>query len=738
MGLFGSTKTYVSSVLYNLAGDVADRPNYLKTLTVGNVITNSKFSMAETLKTGYLHGPGIKLRSFFRWCQDNYDYIGMPEGHLGGVTESDLSDLEDAILGVDPGPVFIQALHFGIADYSFWADQWMLDNHPTLIDTAWVSDINETTGDITVTFEDTSTSTFTPTDFVGGAEYLYATYLLDDVTGIYIYRIGSGNPSLDSLAADEVPDPDGEYFPFIPIRLDNEFLSTTFEPDGYALAKKAYKKAGGGSFDDLIAKIEDNADLDDIDFAYVVYGVPLNTASNEGKEYLYRFFDRIRVGQIPDEIDITTYIGEMEDYNAEYSTYQEAQMEWVIGGKVGPRPTYPTTHRQTSPKSYITIRSTGDLDTNFHNKISWRFIGETTGVGLKEVGRVPGEIWLEDGGLAEQSLAEFTVDDLPFSTDFSEGDVFTISWQVDDDNWKMLTISGAKFENRIYNGKSVVIKPSEAFDDEDESGFLVPLHYETIREMSLINSTQLATQCAFVVFNCYEVVKTKWYQSFIFKIILVVVIIAITVLTGGVGASGIGLLGTNLAVGAALGLSGTLAVIAGAIANAIAAMIIMKIVTFGATKIFGEKLGAIIGAVVALVTLQVGTGLMNGMSLASTWGNLMSAANLIQLTNAVGTGVSGYIQASAMQTQQKTEELLETYNTRSKEISELFQQNIGYDRGVIDPMSLTDTMFGNFSESQAMFLSRTLMTGTDIAEMSMDMLNNFADYTLNLERPDNG
>jgi hypothetical protein len=43
--------------------------------------------------------------------------------------------------------------------------------------------------------------------------------------------------------------------------------------------------------------------------------------------------------------------------------------------------------------------------------------------------------------------------------------------------------------------------------------------------------------------------------------------------------------------------------------------------------------------------------------------------------------------------------------------------------------------FSVFWESQTAFLDRTLMTGSDIAEMSLDMLTNFTDLTLNTDLP---
>ena len=58
MGLFsGSKKTYVSSVVYNMAGPEENRANYLKTLVISNVISDHDTSMSNTITQGYLGGP---------------------------------------------------------------------------------------------------------------------------------------------------------------------------------------------------------------------------------------------------------------------------------------------------------------------------------------------------------------------------------------------------------------------------------------------------------------------------------------------------------------------------------------------------------------------------------------------------------------------------------------------------------------------------------------------------------
>lgn len=703
MGLFGGSKTYVSSVLYNLAGDEVDRPSYLKSTVMGAILypRNANMSFGGVIRESYIQGPGIQMRSFFRWAQDHYDDIGVPTGTLGGATQIDSEIVADAV-PVDPGHhADVSLVDYGTGDYSVWAEQWMLENHPDLIDTDWTSDISAG-GVITVTFEDTTTATFTPTDFELGSIYIYTLYNeitpavvgtgteeapeFPEVVGpdtIWIYKFGSGHTELDDMIIEGANN--GEYLPFIPIRINNQFLSETYEPAAYALAKKAYKRASRAKFDKLIEKIADNENLDDIDYAYVMYGVPLNVVEQASRQYLYRFFEKLRLSNT--------------ESNEEFVLWQEA------GGLVAP------------PTNSVRIKSTGTLDTNVNMNITWNSIAESTGEGEGKPGAKEGEYWLE----AEPGVGIL-------------GNRIKIWWQETETSWRALTVIGAKHDNLIYNNKSVTILATEALDDEEISGFLVPLHFGTVQEMSLIDRTQMGTACSYLVLNCYEVVKLKWYQTGIFKIIVFVAVVAITVVTAGAGAPLVGILGTAASVGAAIGLTGTLALIAGAIINAVVAMILMKLIMAGAVAIFGEKIGQIIGVIVSLVTLNVGQSIMNGASLATAWGSLMSASNIMQLTNAVTGGVTAYVQAGAAETLEAGHKLLEDSQRQIKELQEKFAREFGYGRATLDPLSLTDGSIGNALENEATFLSRTLMTGTDIAQMSHDMLTNFASLTLTLER----
>ena len=78
----------------------------------------------------------------------------------------------------------------------------------------------------------------------------------------------------------------------------------------------------------------------------------------------------------------------------------------------------------------------------------------------------------------------------------------------------------------------------------------------------------------------------------------------------------------------------------------------------------------------------------------------------------------------------KAQDVLEEYSRQSQVISSAFEENIGFGRGVIDPTTLGDSSWSLF-ESQDTFLQRTLMTGSDIAELSNSMISNFTELTIN-------
>jgi hypothetical protein len=717
MGFFSADKTVsVSSVVYNLAGDVTQRPNYLQGLVLRNVLSGTKLSIADSIIQGELAGPGIQLRAFYRWAAyqgepDHYRFIGMCSGSiqgLGTVSDALVTEAVSAAVTLDPNQeLTVDSATAGFADYSFWAERWMGENHPDLIESEWVATFAPGSAEITVTLEDGTVSTFVPEDYDTAASYLYAAYSIattnptydadgnqtgeETVQGppqVFIYRIGSGNADLDALAEDAKPL--GQFFPMIPVRINSNFLSPQYFNDAYREAKKAYKKlTNGGKFDELVDKVADNKDLDDIDYTYVSLGVSLNVIEKSCKRYLYEFFSLLMQGQ--------------------------------RGGPSGP------SGGLVGGTNSIRITNTGPFFTGYDMRLEWGSIRESFAQGQGRPGARRGDLWFETLAFGQPGTGDSTMKKAGKFP--GQGGHIRLYWQTGDNSHRYLDIRDLVHRNFIYGNYAIVITGPEALADGEESGFIVPLHYETFRQTPLVHATQMATACCFLVFNCFQVRRQRWYEVGIFQVLIVVAIAVVSaVLTGG---TTVGLLGTALAVGTSLGLTGITAAIVGAVVNALAALVLVSIIEKAATAVFGPTIGQLIAAIAVIVIGNVASNFQATGQLAVNWGDFMRADNLMKLTQAAGKAWETEIQLETQRIVRETELYAKDLQGQLGAIQRQYLETFGAPV-YIDPTWLTDSGERVLNESRDTFLTRTLMTGSDIATLSNDLLTNFAEYTTKL------
>jgi len=797
MGLFGGSTTYVTSVVYNLAGDIDKRPNYLKSVVIQDNVYDSG-DKAKSIRDGYMHGPGMKLRSFGRWSQHDYsDVMGSATGALLGDNSLNVSVLTDEIATIIGNTqLTVQKAELEFADSNWWADRWILENHPELVDNNYQSDFDEGSGEVVILLEDGVTIyRFTPTDYDATSRYIYAVFNTYEiihhpavpgdplatppipetpahgewvygVVQIFLYKIGSGNSVLDAMVA---PSSDGSwFFPIIPLRIDNKFvgpdkdqwdisdlgedatedqIDAAFKakreeypeadlpinyPDIYPMAKRALKKSIGGKFGKVINSLAKNVSLKDIDYAYAVFGVCINTKEDTAKLYLWEFFDRLVDTQ--EEHDPTSWESSIIDYRVKMAAW----VAWVNGGSVGTepeKPVYPSLLTQG-----IRIHAEGSAHINYDVTINWNGMARSSGTGMRSPTATVGSVWWEVGADLEYEEIFYSLSTETVISKVRER--VSIFIQIDSDNWKAITIWNLTHNNMIYNGKAVKTSAKRAILSQndkgetipyEESGFIIPLNFDLFRDMSLAKSTQMATASCYLVLNCYKVVKKKWYQTLFFQILIIAIIIAVIIIFPPAAGSG-GVLGSNAAIGSALGFSAGTAIIIGAIVNAIAAMIVAKLIVKVATELFGDKWGAIIGAMAAFAALSVGSSLANGGTLASSFSHMSNLSNILAMTNAVGEGVQGYIGALAQDKYEQTSQLQSDYAQREANLESLYTANIGPDMAYLNPLGMIQHR-QYVPESSDLFLSRTLMTGSDIVEFTNSLLTNFAKWTINTDLP---
>lgn len=885
MGLFSSkSTTHVSSVVYNMAGDVKDRADYLKTTVVNRALAGTKKTLINETLDSYLGGPGINLRRFGRWARE-FGYnenLGVVQSSVTLPKSLDNAALATALGAVYGKEVLVNESNIGTFDYGMWANQYMLANRPDKYLDNWQTTFDDTTNRITITIPGENPVTFLPAGVDKTANFLYvnlnqvgpgskvveagewtttapglqdtvpsfgsqdvtapmlttatvtqtdtgkdpvvsvietpadfnttlksATYTrterlpdaqlvlavgevttliemrerlvptsktttssvteniapgVDRVTTvvtvaqsynkvteyrttkttektktwgkeeIFIYRRGSGNATLDTFFS--TTRTAGTFFPIIPVRVDNRFISESYYPHLLPWVKKATRRATNHSFEKLVSLVADNPSLGDIDYAYVIFGASLNTPEDTAKRYLYEFFTQ--VSSIGGSVSMNQFVAQHREAMASwdawviwYNLHRNAVDENGQPIKTAPEPVrkpFPNL-----PVNYFEVSS----PVNYRIGISYSGMDQSTLSGQFKVGAKIGDARIYRGGVTQlYGYRQHTDDEGSGRTTWtkvvtSKHESVVIEWQHAPNSFRRLVISDLMHRNYVYGGKVVWISGWEALNDLDESGFIVPLQDEILRRMPLPAATQLCTASTYLMFNCYQVTKQKWYQTGIFKIVVIIVAIVISVYSGGAGAGAAGgLLGTNAAVGAAIGFTGAAAIVAGAVANALVAMVLTQAISSASRAILGEKIGAIVGAIASFAAVSVGSTLAGGQPLSMSFGNMLKAENLFQLTTAVGNGITNYIQASTAEIQQEAAGVLEEYKEQSKSIAERFMQEFG-STGQIDPLAVGGIVPFKL-EDPDVFLDRTLMTGTDIADMSLDMLADFPELTVSL------
>ena len=895
MGIFGPRKQiFVSSSIYNMAGDYSERTNYLKYLVLNAVLSSNGRSIGDVISSGTLNGPRMNYRAFFRWAKLNYPE-GMPLGGIIGSLPINPTLIEPHI-PVPVGSVAkAEAAIVDFADYWQWAEEYMVENHYDLLFSNWNADINETTYEITITFEDTTTVSFMPSNYDPLGKYLYVRYSenippvdpnpvlvttgpelgpymssasLPDVsehyvesttpeTGVtqnrhtitrvlktysdgrpsvltetktvvgsrtydrtitryekhvllrpdtvdedrswwdisristweapayntnllsetdnvveiepgvfentntkeleeeflftgsrywaredmwekdngykgnpkmFLYKIGDGNLDLDAL--DNTTTAMDGFFPMIPVRTNNKMVNE--EPhltNIYPQAKKAWKRASGGrKIDKLIEQVEDNEDLADIDYAFCIWGVPLNTITREGKLYIYLFFKRMMESQVGGTAEFVAYQAQAaayKDYLDALAAWQEAGDEAQTEPPEAPEPPVLMQPVQT------TIRTNGQhSETNHYDfRLSWNAISEEIIAGKWKPTAKKNEVSIEKGSsiTVESGLAgNLTGGIASFSKSY---EVIEILWQENDTQYRKMTVIGATHKNVVYGGKSVDITSDEALDDGDDSGFIIPLHMSTLKAMPVVWANQLALEGLLIVFNCYVVVKKKWYQTFFGMILIALITMGVGAIFSG-GASvlgGAGLLGSNVAVGSMFGLTGMAGALAGAAINAIVMTTVMAVIQEVAMKL--GPLGAIFAAIAGIVLGGMMAGSFTGKGFS--FDIFMRADNLLKLTNATINAYSLHVQGKTQDIYAQMRDLDEQYKKQKREIDELMYELTGFSSN-FDPMALTEILKGSFENRDA-FNQRTLMTGADIAELTNGLIESFTAASLDLD-----
>lgn len=541
----------------------------------------------------------------------------------------------------------------------------------------------------------------------------------------FSYLVGKGTyPTIDAWRTNQAI-VNSPFYPSIPLRIDNVDFSNP-EREGqrlYDTSKKLVQKVGV-EYTKIADNIRTNENIKEIDFAFLQFGVALNTKTPEGKKYIYEFFKLLQTRNAVTQTEYETWeVG----VTGAATTMTEYGGDPEQGGTRVPASGFGTTGMYSPPSNKLVLN---DPDTHHRTQalnitLEWDWVKTTVHAGQIAAGARVGDCEVAVSGSAKQIalLANMVADNSL---------IYAVR-QITPDSYEKITIAGLVYNNLVYKDQSVTVTAYDAMTKADEEGFILPLNHLIFRNMGMKDSTQLSYECMHLVLNCYQIVKKKWYQRGIFKVLLVALAVVFTVMSMG-AATPLSAAMVSAAAGLTItfGISGILAAFIVATATVFAGMVLTKLLTPVFTDLFGEKWGQVLLVIASALAMNFA---QTGNVLGSVAGSApLTASRIIQGTSAVLQAYGGYVQGSLTELSLAGQELA---RAQKEEMDKLTAKIKELDTGtdLIDIQGLIDSTNSRF-ESPDDFFARTLITGSDVAELTLGQISHFAD--LGLQLPNTG
>ena len=494
------------------------------------------------------------------------------------------------------------------------------------------------------------------------ANYFHAKYLKGGVTKYWMYEDGAGTYSTLDQAFDFPPVPNGSFFPFVYFRYDKDSENDDKTTDAYKTSVKITKLLGM-DYDQIADAINQNPDIDDVEHAIMMMAVPANTENELERRYLFEFFD-------------TLYAANALQYRS------KAQQQIALGQKPA---------ELGSLTSSIVIQ-----DTRFKMAL------ENDAIYKRRVAGSIGPVGSYDSGFSEDGGTLKVVDTVTgvVSTITTPGNYHYFRRQVSTGFYDEIAV--VELQTRFHvQGKYSTI------GDEEEKILLIPVDLAITSIWSLPNRELLYARALHYVFNSYVVTKVKWYQTGIFKLVMIVVAIVIVIWSGGTGFQvAAGLLAAGLYTAAALVIIG---------------MVLEYIVMALAFKLFVKAVGTRAALVVAIVAAASGTVMaINAGGLAGApWSNqLLSLSS--GLSNAIDVQMAADMKQLGLQARD-----FEAYKQEQLEILETAQ-------GLLENNTWLSP-FTIFGEKPQEYYDRTVHSG-NIGVVGIDAVSTFVESKLVLPK----
>ena len=729
-------------------------------------------SLVAQIVNSLAQGIAYQTKTLRKYAQNHYT-LGLPTCTLSATNSFDSEDLSEIIAedvgasyGVEVGVNFVDiaSIYYGILPYLYDVRGWnattnQVSNIPASILAldeikfgdvpykaevynatynavektvkivfkiyyARVTTVTEVINFETVTTTETAWIEFAswsdtvslPTNYPLYQRCCIATYYLinsegtiSDTQNWWYYVLASNKYDLNLSDAIDL---DNQLFPIVPLRSNNVDLTSAAYQDTelYITSKRLMAKIGI-DIDDAAASLNESSSIDDIDHAYIMWGVSLQTDNQSCLRYLVRYFDYLAdnslissYAQFNEYLENGRYLTEVVDYtsnseesvNTDTSTY-----EWF----------------DDESESVSTSTTTGDIQrtlvgSGLNVSISFTVIRSDLYTGtIGEVGEIV-KTWYS-GVDDTVATGENEDEDNPSNS----ASVLILQEQLTDTVYRQIYVRGLVHYNYLNSDYYVMTTLAKVIADEDENNFIIPLHYGLLTHMRLAEQNEVTTLALILVLTCYAEETYGWYTSPAVLTFIMVISLIIAIKSGQYWIAG---LMNALTTGACIGLIIYLL-----------ETIILYLVFSYLGELLSEKVGPLATFVIALVIAIISK---NFSALTTAWANT-TAQLLMTITSALIQGAQNNIHSRCAEIDAALESIEEQYEDDMEVLEDIQEEYLDYNELLTDDLLKIQTKTKQPpAKTPSKFYDLLIHTG-NIGVLVLDITKNFHTQKLVLPEP---